>query len=114
MHGKTGEFARDLGINFLNWPGLANEPVVVLTPRSRPLRRTGRSVIRSASGVSSVSGRRPTLDGPPTFAVPPPAPSWYRFAFQSPSVAVVLAAARDRAELEQDLDVLNLTSPLDP
>ncbi|SIO60490.1 Aldo/keto reductase family protein [Singulisphaera sp. GP187] len=56
---------------------------------------------------------RPTPDDPPTFAVPP-APSWYRFALQSPSVSVVLMAPHDRAELEQDLDVLHASEPLDP
>ena len=56
---------------------------------------------------------RPTPDDPPAFAVPP-APSWYRFALQSPSVTVALAAPHDRAELEQDLEVLNSPGPLDP
>ncbi len=56
---------------------------------------------------------RPTPDDPPGFAVPP-APDWYRFVLQSPSVAVTLAAPHNRAELEQDLEVLRATGPLDP
>jgi aryl-alcohol dehydrogenase-like predicted oxidoreductase len=56
---------------------------------------------------------RPTPDDPPGFRVPP-APAWYRFALQSPSVAVTLAAPADRAELEADLQVLDATGPLDP
>ncbi|WP_406695587.1 aldo/keto reductase [Singulisphaera sp. Ch08] len=56
---------------------------------------------------------RPTPDDPPGFSVPP-APSWYRFALQSPSVTVALAAPHDRAELEEDLEVLNAPEPLDP
>jgi predicted aldo/keto reductase-like oxidoreductase len=55
---------------------------------------------------------RPTPDDPPGFAVPP-APDWYRFVLQSPSVAVTLAAPHNRAELEQDLEVLRATGPLD-
>src|SRR6202023_3041683 len=47
-----------------------------------------------------------TPDDPPGFAVPA-APGWYRFVLHSPSVAVVLAAPNDRAELEQDLGVLD-------
>jgi aryl-alcohol dehydrogenase-like predicted oxidoreductase len=49
---------------------------------------------------------QPTKDDPPGFTVPA-APQWYRFVLHSPSVAVVLAAPNDRAELEQDLGVLN-------
>lgn len=56
---------------------------------------------------------RPTLDDPPAFAVPP-APSWYRFALHSPSVAVTLMAPHNRAELEQNVAVLNSSGPLDP
>jgi predicted aldo/keto reductase-like oxidoreductase len=46
-----------------------------------------------------------TPDDPPEFVVPP-ASEWYRFVLYSPSVAVVLAAPHDRAELEEDLKVL--------
>jgi predicted aldo/keto reductase-like oxidoreductase len=53
----------------------------------------------------------PTPEDPPHF-VPPPAPAWYRFALQCPSVTVTLAAPQDRAELEQDLVVLRATGPL--
>jgi predicted aldo/keto reductase-like oxidoreductase len=56
---------------------------------------------------------RPTPDDPPGFVVPP-APAWYRFVLQSPSVTVVLAAPNDRSELEEDLTVLDATGPLDP
>jgi aryl-alcohol dehydrogenase-like predicted oxidoreductase len=55
---------------------------------------------------------RHTPDDPPEF-VPPPAPDWYRFALQSPSVAVALAAPASRAELEEDLQVLT-AGPLTP
>jgi predicted aldo/keto reductase-like oxidoreductase len=54
----------------------------------------------------------PTVDDPPGFVVPAAA-SWYRFVLQSPSVAVTLAAPRNRAELEQDLEVLKANEPLD-
>ncbi|HTK77392.1 MAG TPA: aldo/keto reductase [Gemmataceae bacterium] len=56
---------------------------------------------------------RPTPDDPPGFVVPT-APAWYRFALQSPSVAVVLAAPHNRTELEEDLTVLDATGPLPP
>jgi predicted aldo/keto reductase-like oxidoreductase len=54
---------------------------------------------------------QPTPDDPPDFRVPP-APAWYRFAMQSPSVAVVLAAPASRAELDEDLSVLYASGPL--
>jgi aryl-alcohol dehydrogenase-like predicted oxidoreductase len=54
---------------------------------------------------------RPTPDDPPGFAVPP-APAWYRWVLQSPSVAVALMAPRDRAELVEDLTVLATGGPL--
>ena len=54
---------------------------------------------------------RPTPDDPPGFVVPR-APAWYRFALQSPSVAVALAAPHDRAELDEDLSVLAVPGPL--
>jgi len=56
---------------------------------------------------------RPTPDDPPGFVVPT-APAWYRFALQSPRVAVVLAAPHNRTELEEDLTVLDADGPLDP
>ena len=55
---------------------------------------------------------RPTPDDPPGFRVPGAA-DWYRFVLQSRSVSVVLAAPRTRAELEEDLRVLEATGPLD-
>ena len=54
---------------------------------------------------------RPTPDDPPGFVVPP-APAWYRFVLQSPAVAVALMAPHDRAELEEDLTVLDAIGPL--
>jgi len=54
---------------------------------------------------------RGTRDDPPDWVVPA-APEWYRFALQSPSVAVALAAPENRAELDEDLTVLEATSPL--
>jgi predicted aldo/keto reductase-like oxidoreductase len=55
---------------------------------------------------------QPTPDDPPRFHVPP-APAWYHFVLHSRSVAVTLAAPHTRAELEQDLEVLTVTGPLD-
>ncbi len=54
---------------------------------------------------------RPTPDDPPGFAVPR-APAWYRFALQTPSVSVALVAPANRAELEEDLTVLDADGPL--
>jgi aryl-alcohol dehydrogenase-like predicted oxidoreductase len=54
---------------------------------------------------------RPTPDDPPGFAVPP-APEWYRFVLQNPAVAVTLAAPKTRAELDEDLRVLDAPGPL--
>jgi hypothetical protein len=54
---------------------------------------------------------RPTPKDPPGFKVPR-APDWYRFALQSPSVTVALMAPDNRAELEEDLQVLNFPYPL--
>jgi predicted aldo/keto reductase-like oxidoreductase len=54
---------------------------------------------------------RPTPDDPPGFQVPR-APAWYRFALQSPSVTVALMAPQNRAELDEDLTVLESTGPL--
>jgi predicted aldo/keto reductase-like oxidoreductase len=54
---------------------------------------------------------RATPDDPPGFAVPP-APAWYRFALQSPSVTVALASPETREELDEDLTVLDAGGPL--
>jgi predicted aldo/keto reductase-like oxidoreductase len=54
---------------------------------------------------------RGTPDDPPQFAVPP-APAWYRFALHNPSATVALMAPDNRAELEEDLTVLEATGPL--
>lgn len=54
---------------------------------------------------------RSTPDDPPGFAVPRP-PEWYRFVLQNPAVAVTLAAPRTRAELDEDLLVLDASGPL--
>jgi predicted aldo/keto reductase-like oxidoreductase len=56
---------------------------------------------------------RPTPDDPPGFE-PPRAPAWYRFALQNPAVTVALMAPDNRAELDEDLTVLNLPDPLPP
>jgi predicted aldo/keto reductase-like oxidoreductase len=56
---------------------------------------------------------RPTPEDPPGFAVPR-ARAWYRFALQSPSVAVALTAPESRAELDEDLTVLDAPGPLAP
>jgi len=54
---------------------------------------------------------RGTPDDPPRF-VEPRAPDWYRFVLQCPSVTVALMAPDDRAELEEDLTVLQAPGPL--
>jgi len=54
---------------------------------------------------------RGTSDDPSGFVVPR-APAWYRFALQSPSVAVALMAPDGRAELDEDLTVLDVDAPL--
>jgi aryl-alcohol dehydrogenase-like predicted oxidoreductase len=54
---------------------------------------------------------RATPDDPSGFIVPAPA-LWYRFALQSPSVSVTVAAPNNRAELEEDLEVLRVSRPL--
>jgi predicted aldo/keto reductase-like oxidoreductase len=54
---------------------------------------------------------RPTPDDPPGFSIPR-APDWYRFVLQHPGVAVALAAPQTRAELDEDLQVLQATGPL--
>jgi aryl-alcohol dehydrogenase-like predicted oxidoreductase len=56
---------------------------------------------------------QPTPDDPPDFQLPT-APDWYRFVLQSPSVAVVLTAPANWAELDEDLKVLDVDGPLDP
>jgi predicted aldo/keto reductase-like oxidoreductase len=55
----------------------------------------------------------PTPDDPPGFVVPR-APAWYRFALQSPSVTVALMAPDNRAELDENLTVLDAPGPLSP
>jgi predicted aldo/keto reductase-like oxidoreductase len=54
---------------------------------------------------------QPTSDDPPDFSVPA-APKWYRFALQSPAVAVVLTAPSNREELLEDLTILEAAGPL--
>jgi predicted aldo/keto reductase-like oxidoreductase len=54
---------------------------------------------------------RPTPDDPPRFIVPE-ASAWYRFALQSPSVTVALAAPHNRAELDEALKVLDAAGPM--
>jgi len=57
----------------------------------------------------ALMGRTP--DDPPGF-LPLPAPLWYRFALQTPSVTVALMAPDNRAELDEDLTVLEAQGPL--
>ncbi len=54
---------------------------------------------------------RSTPDDPAGFSVPP-APAWYRFALQHSAVTVALMAPENRAELDEDLQVLNASGPL--
>lgn len=54
---------------------------------------------------------RPTRGDPPGYRVPE-APAWYRFVLQCASVTVALAAPNDRAELDEDLTVLDERGPL--
>jgi aryl-alcohol dehydrogenase-like predicted oxidoreductase len=54
---------------------------------------------------------RPTSEDAPGFS-PPRAPDWYRFVLQHPAVAVTLAAPQTRAELDEDLQVLQASGPL--
>jgi aryl-alcohol dehydrogenase-like predicted oxidoreductase len=54
---------------------------------------------------------RPTPEDPVGFSVPR-APAWYRFVLQQPAVAVTLSAPQTRAELDEDLRVLEAGGPL--
>jgi aryl-alcohol dehydrogenase-like predicted oxidoreductase len=54
---------------------------------------------------------RPTPGDPPGFVVPP-AHKWYRFVLQHAAVSVTLAAPQTRAELDEDLRVLEAEGPL--
>jgi predicted aldo/keto reductase-like oxidoreductase len=54
---------------------------------------------------------RSTPDDPPGFQVPC-APAWYRYVLQSPSVTVAIMAPENRAELDEDLSVLDLPARL--
>jgi aryl-alcohol dehydrogenase-like predicted oxidoreductase len=54
---------------------------------------------------------RRTPDDPAGFSVPRP-PDWYRFVLQHPAVAVTLSAPQTRAELDEDLSVLESEGPL--
>jgi predicted aldo/keto reductase-like oxidoreductase len=54
---------------------------------------------------------RKTPDDPPGFVVPR-APVWYRFVLQNPSVSVALMAPDNRAELEENLILLQDPAPL--
>jgi predicted aldo/keto reductase-like oxidoreductase len=54
---------------------------------------------------------QPTPEDPPDFVVPS-APAWYRFVLQNPSVTVALMAPDNRAELEENLTVLDAAEPL--
>jgi predicted aldo/keto reductase-like oxidoreductase len=52
-----------------------------------------------------------TPDDPRGF-LPPRAPAWYRFALQHPAVTVALMSPATRAELDEDLQVLQASGPL--
>jgi predicted aldo/keto reductase-like oxidoreductase len=54
---------------------------------------------------------RETVDDPPGFVVPR-APFWYRFVLQEPAVTVALTAPDNRAELEENLTLLDAPGPL--
>jgi predicted aldo/keto reductase-like oxidoreductase len=54
---------------------------------------------------------RGTPEDPPGF-VPPRPPGWYRFALQHPAATVALMAPANRAELDEDLAVLEAQGPL--
>lgn len=54
---------------------------------------------------------RPTPEDPAGFIVPR-APAWYRFVLQQPAVTVTLCAPQTRAELDEDLRVLDADGPL--
>jgi aryl-alcohol dehydrogenase-like predicted oxidoreductase len=54
---------------------------------------------------------RPSPDDPAGFSIPRP-PDWYRFVLQVPAVNVTLSAPQTRAELEEDLRVLEADGPL--
>jgi predicted aldo/keto reductase-like oxidoreductase len=54
---------------------------------------------------------RSTPDDPPAFLVPP-ACDWYRFVLQNPAVTLTLTAPQTRAELSEDLRVLDAEGPL--
>lgn len=54
---------------------------------------------------------RPTPDDPADFSTPRP-PAWYRFVLQQPAVGVTLSAPQTRAELDENLRVLEAGGPL--
>ncbi len=54
---------------------------------------------------------RKTPEDPAGFIVPP-APAWYRFVLQNPSVTVALMAPDNRVELEKDLTILQTPGSL--
>jgi aryl-alcohol dehydrogenase-like predicted oxidoreductase len=54
---------------------------------------------------------RATPGDPPRFSLPR-APDWYRFVLQHPAVSVALAAPQSRAELDENLKVLDTMGPL--
>lgn len=54
---------------------------------------------------------RSTPDDPPNF-VAPPAPTWYRWVLQNPSVAVALMAPHNGDQLDANLTILDSPGPL--
>jgi predicted aldo/keto reductase-like oxidoreductase len=76
-----------------------------------PLTRARAMPVVAYTGLRWGGLLRPTPDDPEGF-VPPPAPDWYRFVLQSPAVTVALSAPESRAELEENLRVLEASGPL--
>jgi aryl-alcohol dehydrogenase-like predicted oxidoreductase len=57
--------------------------------------------------------QKPTREDPPDFVIPS-ASTWYRFVLSNPSVAVALMAPNDRAELDENLLLLDDWRPVSP
>jgi predicted aldo/keto reductase-like oxidoreductase len=74
--------------------------------------RLGMPVV-AYTGVRWGALMQPTPDDPPGF-VPPSAPDCYRFVLGCPSVAIALMAPHNRAELDENLRILDCWEPLPP
>ena len=71
-----------------------------------PVTEQQRLPVISYTGLRWGALLKPTPEDPPGFR-PPPAPDWYRFTLCHPSVTVSLMAPNGRAELEENLKVLD-------